>query len=221
MIGRTAILERVEARWDACIVAATGPSLTSEVAATCRKSRLPIVAVSDAIMLVPWAEVVYSCDAAWWDSHRGCGWFQGEKWSSHSLKPRNDKTEAQAAYGLRLVAGADRAGFSLDPGLIHYGGNSGFQAINLAILMGAEYVVLVGFDLRGNDHFFGRHPPELDRGGDRGRFIPAFEDAARMLPGYITIVNATPGSALTCFPMRPLAEALCDEIETCAIPSAS
>jgi hypothetical protein len=32
--------------------------------------------------------------------------------------------------------------------LIHYGGNSGFQAINLAVLMGARRIVLTGYDMK-------------------------------------------------------------------------
>jgi hypothetical protein len=31
-------------------------------------------------------------------------------------------------------------------------------------------------------------------------YIQKFEDAAKVLPAHISIVNATPGSALKCFP---------------------
>jgi hypothetical protein len=40
------------------------------------------------------------------------------------------------------------------------------------------------------------------------RWIRNFERAAKLLPEGIRIINATPDSALTCFPTMPLEEAL-------------
>lgn len=196
-------------------MAATGPSLTVEAANACAASGWPIVAVNDAYRLLPGAAVLYACDAAWWDVHGGCPGFRGEKWSSHSaglMAPQNDKAACQARYGLSLVAGADGPGFSLDPDRIHYGSNSGFQAINLAILFGARTIVLVGFDMRGRTHFFGRHPLPLNQMDESRpgfeRYIRYFVEAATTLPPHVRILNATPGSALTCFPMVTLDDAL-------------
>lgn len=203
------MLSRIEPRWPGrCIVAAPGPSLTPEVAETCRGER--VVAVSDAYRLLPEADVLYACAADWWLAREGCPGFAGEKWSSHGLDPANDKIAVAERYGLSLVAGEHRPGFSTDPSCIHYGSNSGFQAVNLAILWGCTPIVLVGFDMRavnGRDHFFGSHEPPL-RTGDApfGLFIAAFEEAAKMLPPGLRILNATPGSALTCFEMVDLGD---------------
>jgi hypothetical protein len=207
----TVELQRIEKRWSGhCIVAAPGPSLTPEVAEACRGER--VIAVSDAYRLLPWADVLYSCGADWWIERDGCPDFAGEKWSSHGLDPENDKTIAADRYGLSVVAGEQRPGFSADPAVIHYGSNSGFQAVNLAYLWGAEEVVLIGFDMHavdGRGHFFGNHAPPL-RTGDAPfpLFIAAFEEAARMMPPGLRILNATLGSALTCFEMVDLGEAL-------------
>ena len=204
-------LERIDRRWAGCrcVVAASGPSLTPEVAELCRGER--VIAVNDAWRVVP-ADVLYACDEAWWSVHpmaaRG---FGGEKWTSHSLKPKNDKSALPAQFGVRVVRGEDRPGFSRDPGLIHYGNNSGFQAVNLAILFGADPIVLVGFDMRavdGRRHFFGSHKAPLSDVGKFGIWIAHFTAAAAMLGGWPRIINSTPGSALGCFPMMPLAEAL-------------
>ena len=112
-----------------------------------------MIAVNDAYRLFPDAAVLYACDSEWWDVHGGCPDFAGEKWSSHSVDAggHNDKREVAKKYGLKLVEGRDRDGFSFDPACIHYGSNSGFQAVNLAILFGAKRIVLVGFDMRGVD----------------------------------------------------------------------
>jgi hypothetical protein len=204
----------VARRWEGqtVVVAAPGPSLTAEVAERCRG--FPVIAVQDAYRLIPWADVLYGCDAAWWNIHggRGAGDFAGEKWSSHD-GGTNDKTLAAETYGLHLVAGAHGEGFSTDPAAIHYGSNSGFQAVNLAILWGAARIVLVGFDMRtvdGKRHFFGDHPPGLTNEADFASFIPPFVRAAAALPAGVSIVNATPDSALTCFPMGALDDALPD-----------
>jgi hypothetical protein len=199
----------IEPRWDRCIVAATGPSLTEEVAAMCAASGWPIIAVNDAYRVLPAADVLYACDAKWWRVHRGVRTFKGEKWSSHDAE-NNDKTEVAQRHGLRLIEGHDSEGFSFDPGVIHYGSNSGFQAINLAILFGARRIVLVGFDMsyNGKSHFFGDHPRGLTRQERYEIFIPQFERAAARLPESIEIINCTPESALHCFPMMDLADAL-------------
>jgi len=206
--------ERIRPRWapdDVVVVAATGPSLTPEVARQVR--RHPVVAVSDAWRLIPEAAVLYSCDAPWWRHHQGAPGFAGERWSSHGGLPTNDKADVARAFGLRLVAGRPGDTFSRDPGRIHFGNNSGFQAINLAILMGARRIVLVGFDMHteGKRHFFGDHPKGLQNSVDYRQFLPHFASAARALEPDVAIINATPGSALRCWPMMTLDDALAME----------
>lgn len=172
-----------------------------------RRNEIRVVAVNDAYRLLPNADILYACDAAWWRQHSGCPGFAGERWSSHNLKAEDDKSEIADRYGVNLVAGDHKQTFSHDPGLIHYGSNSGFQGINVAILKGADPVILVGFNMSGGTHFFGRHPPGLLQNSDFSRFVPNFEYAARHLRG-VTVINATPGSALKCFPMMDLPDAL-------------
>jgi hypothetical protein len=159
---------------------------------------------------MPWADVVYGCDEKWWNVHKDCGGFAGEKWSTHSKRSTsNDKTAAADAYGLNIVRGAPGAGFSINPGIIHYGDNSGFQALNLAILFGSPYIVLVGFDMRhagGKSHFFGDHPKGLFQRDEYESFVRKFDQAPA--PDGVTIVNATPGSALKCYPEKGLDSAI-------------
>lgn len=205
-------MERIERRWwGTCVVAASGPSLTPDVAEMCSRVEW-VIAVNDAWRALPGgADVLYACDEAWWRHHDGCPGFAGEKWTSHSLSPKNDKTKVADHFGLRVVEGTEKPGFSLDPSVIHYGNNSGFQAVNLAILFGADPIVLVGFDMRavaGKQHFFGNHKAPLSETGKFAVWIANFTRAAAMLRGSPRIVNATPGSALTCFPMMPLNVAL-------------
>lgn len=149
--------------------------------------------------------MLYSCDAAWWDaSGPTAAEFAGERWSSHSESKRvnDNKSAAAERHGLKLVEGDKAEGFCLTPGRVHYGDNSGFQAINLAIQFGASQIWLIGFDMQHTNkrHFFGDHPPECAKDSNYRHFIGHFDAAARLLPPDVHIINATPSSALTCFP---------------------
>jgi hypothetical protein len=203
--------QRISRRWpdELVVVAATGPSLTQEQADLCRGHR--VVAVNDAYKLFPFADVLYACDGVWWKHHKGCPEFAGEKWSSHGKTRCNDKREVAEKFGLELVHGQDGRGFSFDPERIHYAGNSGFQAVNLALLFGGNPIVLVGFDMRTRGkqrHFFGDHQGGLSNSGDPARWVRHYEVAAGRLPEHVRVINATPGSAVKCFPMMELSEAL-------------
>jgi hypothetical protein len=204
-------LVTADARWAGrrCFVAASGPSLTEEVAAAI--SGELVIAVNDAYHLLPHASVLYACDAAWWDLHHGVPNFCGERWTSHSLRPANDKRHVAGQYDLHVIEGVDRPGFSRVPGCVHYGNNSGFQAVNLAVLFAADPIILTGFDMRevnGYRHFFGNHKAPLRDGMAFSVWIQAFAKAAQMLGPSPRIINATPASALNCFEMMALDRAL-------------
>jgi hypothetical protein len=155
---------------------------------------------------MPWAVILYACDAKWWDAHKGAPGFAGEKWSLHCLK-RSPKLDAAAKYGLRLTESRMGKGFSFNPAFINEGRNSGFQAVNLALLLGGNPIVLVGFDMRGNGHCCER-PKGLNRTKDYKVFASVFDEAAKLLPAHVTILNATPGSGIKGFRFAKLEEVL-------------
>jgi hypothetical protein len=185
------------------IVAAPGPSLTPTVAEACKGQR--VVAVGEAWQRVAWAEILYHCDANWWNVYKGAAGFQGERWSLHCS--RSNKLDTAKKYGLRLIASNIGKGFSFDPSFIHEGRNSGFQAINLALLMGGNPIVLVGFDMRGHSHFLQR-TNGLKVTKEYGDFAGEFDNAAKLLPPGIEIWNATPKSGIAGFTRVTLEDVL-------------
>lgn len=201
-------LPKISKRWsDLAVVAASGNSLTEGQIKLCEGRHLLVV--NDAYRLAPHAEVLYACDPHWWGVHQErLKEFKGERWSSHQ-RHHNDKLVCAEKYGLKLVSSDDCEGFSMEPDLIHTGGNSGFQSINLAmIFLGfVGRVILIGFDMKGDSHFFGKHPFTLIS-KDASRFIPHFKRAAQIGYPGIEIINCTPGSALECFPTMRLEDAL-------------
>lgn len=223
-------LQKIKPDWNCpVIVAATGPSLDANVALECRKSRLygdcRVVVVNDAWRLMPWADILYACDAGWWKVHDGVpGFRHGERWSTHEgTKPddSNYKGDLPKEWRINYVRGRAGNTFSTDQSVVHYGMNSGFQAINLALLKGATKVILVGFDMKrtgGKAHFFGDHPNGLCVSTHYENFIPQFRIAAKDCT--VPIVNATPGSALDCWPRVALDDALRDCVLHCDRPVA-
>jgi len=155
---------------------------------------------------------LYACDWSWWRYHQGAKSFDGERWTSHSESTSliDDKSQVAHEFDVNLVRAVDAAGFSSDQSFIHYGrpqASSGFQAVNLALLMGASKVVLIGFDghAKNGKHFFGNHPEHLDRCGDEG-----YRDLARAFVADDRIVNATPGSSIEVYERVDLEEVLRD-----------
>lgn len=178
-------------------IAASGPSLAVDDLERLR-GKLPLIAVNNVASLAPWAALLYACDGKWWDAYPEI-WqpFRGERWTQDR--------DAATRYGLRWIEGREGFGISTDRGVIHYGRNSGFQAMNLAALAGARRIVLTGFDMRldRGTHWHGDHGRGLHNPTDITveRWRRAF-DEARVGLDYLgcEVVNATKRTALDCFP---------------------
>lgn len=193
-------------RDEVCIVAATGQSLSEEQARLCEGHY--VIVVNDAYKIFPNANTLYAADIKWWRHHNGCPNFKGEKLicTYGDRKEMKIRESLCKEYGLKFINGRKGSGFSLDPEYIHYGTNSGFQAVNVAIQRLFCPILLLGFDMYGT-HFFGEHPKPLRETKKYDRFIDYFHQAKRLNP-EINIINCTPHSRLQSFPMLGLEEAL-------------
>lgn len=98
-------------------------------------------------------------------------------------------------------------------GVIGWGSNGGFQAVNLAVQFGASRIVLVGFDmsLEKGTHWHGRHASPLNNpkqaAVDKWR-IELDAQAPVLASMGIEVLNASPHSRLTAFRRVPLLEAI-------------
>ena len=187
------------------VIIAGGPSLTQEDVDRCAGSDRRIYCVNDAYRMAPWAEVLYACDGEWWEKHGGVPAFDGERWTA--------SLEASRKYGLRYISGDHDAVFSAQQGYIAYGGNSGFQALNLAYLQGMRDIVLLGFDMGvgadGKTHWFGDHPREIRRPSNYSDWVRRFNLASPVIQSLgCKVVNCSRRTALECFPRMDLGNAL-------------
>lgn len=89
--------------------------------------------------------------------------------------------------------------------MIHQGGNSGYQAINLAYLWGARAIVVLGLDCGagpdGEAHWFGQHThPNLGKHQPYDTWRAKFPLLARDLEiEGVRVINASRRTALDCF----------------------
>lgn len=139
----------------------------------------------------------------WWSNYakRVRQTCSGEFWTINQHAAKVD--------GLNLLNSERGAGVSRSPNTIMEGGNSGYQAIGLALLFGASKVVLLGYDMQftdGKKHWHRDHernnPTTLAMRG----WVENFRLLASQAP--VPIVNCSRATALTCFPKVPLREGL-------------
>lgn len=178
------------------------------------KGRARCIVVNEGYRLAPWADALYAADSEWWLRKRGCREFAGLRISQSD--------EAAKRYGgireVRLVrkgwivrnpkgvigAGSDDRGT---------GANSGFQTLNLAVQFGAKKIVLVGYDMTAvhGVHWHGRHPDGMNNPTERGlsRWGRVLDRNAAFLASIgVSVINASPISALQNYPKMNLEQAL-------------
>ena len=185
----------------------SGPSLTRDDCDYARAHCGAVIAVNDAWKLCPAADVLYAHDAKWWHWQQGAPAFGGLKYAG---QPMNRAGYHVAYPDVQVLTMGAQTGLSLDPGVLCHGKTSGYQALNLAVLLGAARILLLGYDMHGTmpqSHFFGEHPDQTRP--PYAIALPLFATLVEPLAqAGVEVINCTPGSALTCFPMRPLREAL-------------
>ena len=104
-------------------------------------------------------------------------------------------------------------GLEIDPGYLATGRNGAYQAVGFAVHAGASRIILLGVDCRdgaNGPHWHGKHPGAL-RNPDKGTYsswIAAWATMFPALPVGVSVVNCSPGSAVTAFPMARLEEVL-------------
>lgn len=179
-----------------------GPSLNAEDVAYVR-GKAPVIAINAAYELAPWADVLYCCDASFWRQRGGVPSFAGLKYSVEVTPEK---------FGVHRLTNTGMNGLELDPSGLRTGKNSGYQAINLAVHLGASRILLLGYDLRmvqGRQRFTTTYA-----GGNATlypQFIEKFQTLVEPLNDLgVEVVNCTKSSALKCFPMQSLRDALRD-----------
>lgn len=204
-----------------------GPSLSDEQVAVVRRGHCRVIAVNDAYLLSPWADVLYAADYRWWAWHS-----KGIEKSVLKLTADQVRERFEAFTGERCsiqhgdVELVDRrihivrnktfphhgVGLSLNQDAIVTGRNSIFQALNLAVLAGGTRIILLGVDGKvssdGRSHFHGGHPSPTPPMffEEMRRTFSAAEHAIKQTG--VEVLNCSPGSFIDSFPKVSLESTL-------------
>lgn len=175
-----------------CAIVASGPSANAENLEILRGNANTVV-INNSWQLAPWANVLYACDSEWWERNNPD--FLGLKVSG--LGGGDYQVDVSRDRG-----GAWTNKMVFQPlGTIGAGGNSGFQALNLAVQFGANDIALIGFDMRVDRgiHWHGRHAGgknPTDRNIEVWR--AHLDNASASLEQHgVSVVNCSAVSALT------------------------
>jgi hypothetical protein len=192
-------------RGECAAIVGSGPSIKGLDLSVLR-DRIHVIAIKVAVDLCPWAEVCYGCDAPWWVDRKGLPKFDGIR-IFHGLAanqfPNMRRCEIDISSDNILVA---------QPMKIGNGGNSGFQALNLAVQFGAANVILVGMDChqRGGVHWYGRNTwlnANNPMGTNYARWLRGFASAKKDIDRMgINVINASMESEISSFRKSPLSE---------------
>ncbi len=197
-------------------ILASGPSLTRAQCEAVR-GKCRVIAVNnqgvetevDGVMqpaMAPWADVLFASDLKWW-KHYGerAKSFKGIK---VTFRPHRGFSDV-----FSLEHSVTHPTFDPRPTHLVMGGNSGYQAIHLAVHFGVKKIILLGFDMRAANrsklHWFGNHPKRLDSKPSFANWIRAMDKLAPVLRAKnVDVINCTPNSALRCFRRMSLEAAL-------------
>lgn len=197
------------------VVIGSGKSLTAEDVRYCR-GKAKAIAVNDNFKMAPWADVIYGADSAWWRSRLKHldgldGLRVGLVWDGESKRYHlgwDDDVLLECVNGL-----GDSGEYGVErnfDGYIRNGKNSGYQAVQLAVAMGANRILLLGFDMRAG-RWFGEYPNGVNKNGNHADWIERFEVLERcgaLEEMGVEIINCTPDSAMTCFEQKKLRDVI-------------
>ncbi|WP_223811670.1 MULTISPECIES: hypothetical protein [unclassified Pantoea] len=174
------------------ICIASGPSLTASDCRLATASGHPVIAVNSSIGLIPECQYLFAADCSWWDKYHSTLKTRAQCWTVSG--------RAHLRYGVNLFRPPDNDSF-----------NSGQRAIQLAAHLGAERIILLGYDcsLANGTHWHGEHPDGLKNpdGESIRRWQSEFQRLADSLPSF-SIINCSRHTSLTCFPRAAPEEVL-------------
>lgn len=149
------LLSTLEASKRSVAIIGGGPSLSGFDFTKLRGRGYYVIAVNNAYKVAPWADLCFFADARWWRHHKSeLLNFEGSLVTStadHKTVQHSRLVRLQREYNAPL---------SEDPTKVS-GHDSGTMAVNLAYLMGARRIVLLGFDMTfeegGPTHWHDEH----------------------------------------------------------------
>jgi len=198
---------------ETCVILGGGRSLSQVNLKLLTKSR--VIAVNDAYKLGQW-DCCYFKDGCWYyqDAFKGrpeAGTNGDNLLNFKGLKVTSCNEDIEDLTIKRLQRGR-RDHLERDPNFITHTCNAGAEAMALAIMLGCNPIVLVGFDMKtekGKHNWHDNHTREIPSSIYKDYFMRPFRALAKDAKELgVSIINCTIGSALDTFPIVALEEVL-------------
>ncbi len=191
------------------IIIAGGPSLTKADVKLAEKSGYPIMGINNAYQICEKLTYLYACDPKWWGKHHESG--KGLPVKKYALESESKNWTPYS--DIKYLKNAGESGVSFEWPYIYTGKNSGYQAINLAILLGYNLIILLGYDMQdtnGKTHWHGLHEGLNNPDAQQfEKWRSYYNQLASLLSDTsIGIINTTRETALECFPKMDLEAAI-------------
>ena len=196
-----------------CCILGGGPSLTQvnfNLVLQCR-----VIAVNDAYKLAQF-DCCYFKDKNWYDQAAFKDYPEAGP-NSQYLR-RFGGLKVTSCEGLleepdiKTLRRGRRNYLERDPSFITHGSNAGAEALALAIMLGCNMILLVGFDMKapnGKHNWHDNHVRQMPESVYKDQYTQPFETLAKDASKLgVTIINCTIGSALCTFPIVPMEEVL-------------
>lgn len=174
------------------ICVASGPSLTTEDCLLVRDSGYPVIAVNSTWKKIPWCDHLYAGDHQWWQVNHGKLITDAKLWCGQLTTAH--------FFGLTHFESPIRGAF-----------NSGQRAILLAFFLGAERIILLGYDcsLQYGTHWHEDHDMGL-KNPDETSIRHWQDEFAKITQLYNAdkVINCSRNSQLRVFPKGKLEDYL-------------
>lgn len=162
-----------------------------------------VLVVNDAFRSLPLARGVVSIDAHW-QAHRlrELSTFSGTRYICH-----REGAQPSALPGSILIPFVSEPDLSHSWRRIHAAGSSGYAALNVAVLLGARWIGLLGFDYTNpGRHWHREYNWPSGQPADTWRqWGQAFSTCQSTLDSLgVQVINFNPESAITAFPTKEI-----------------
>jgi hypothetical protein len=158
------------------------------------------IAINCAYLRAPWADILYFGDDRFYTWHKNRAEFR-------AFAGRKIAFDCPGVYKdaphIPCMKNGARTGLCAERNRLAAGSNSGYQAINLAVHLGAQLIALLGYDMRtvgDRTHWHDGHPIKTPAHAYAQVMLPKFPTLVEPLKQRgVRVVNCTPDSALTVF----------------------
>jgi len=196
---------RVAREWngETCFIVASGPSVASQDLTPLKGAR--VIAINSSWALVPFADLLFFGDARWFEQY---GKAAAAGFAGRLATVASTVVHPRVLHLRRCIA----AGLATSPDTVMIRRTSTTAAINLAVHLGVAGIVLIGvdnaIDAQGRSHHHAPHPWDLRHGWQQEQRDDLTALVAPLQARGISVCNASPQSALTCWPKVFLPEFL-------------